>query len=121
MHNSLQITNATALVNAGASLQTLMALLGHMSAEMSLRYGRLFDTTVRTEYDRALDLAKTQARTPTPGTTMLRLTDITGGADWKDGCTVVPARRRPDRRRALPNGARARLNHPTSLVGKHSR
>src|SRR6266545_1478104 len=28
--------------NAGCSLQALMALLGHVSAEMSLRYGRLF-------------------------------------------------------------------------------
>jgi len=35
-----------------------MALLGHVSAEMSLRYGRLFDMTVRAEYERALDLAK---------------------------------------------------------------
>ena len=35
-----------------------MALLGHVSAEMSLRYGRLFDQTVRAEYERALDLAK---------------------------------------------------------------
>jgi len=51
-------TYATALVNAGVSLQALMALLGHMSAEMSLRYGRLFDTTVRAEYERALHLAK---------------------------------------------------------------
>jgi hypothetical protein len=33
---------------------------------MSLRYGRLFDTTVRAEYERALDLAKQQARTPRP-------------------------------------------------------
>jgi hypothetical protein len=61
-----------------------MALLGHMSAEMSLRYGRLFDTTVRAEYERALDLAKQQARTPVPGRRSLPLTDITGGADWKD-------------------------------------
>jgi len=61
-----------------------MALLGHASAEMSLRYGRLFDNTVRTEYERALDLAKTQARTPAPGRTNLPLTDITGGKDWKD-------------------------------------
>lgn len=82
--HQLRHTYATALVNAGVSLQALMALLGHMSAEMSLRYGRLFDTTVRTEYERALDLAKTQARTPTPGRTSLPLADITGGADWKD-------------------------------------
>ena len=51
---------ATALVNAGCSLQALMALLGHVSAEMSLRYGRLFDATVRGEYERAFDLAKAQ-------------------------------------------------------------
>lgn len=82
--HQLRHTYATALVNAGVSLQALMALLGHMSAEMSLRYGRLFDTTVRTEYERALDLAKQQARTPMPSRISLPLTDITGGADWKD-------------------------------------
>lgn len=61
-----------------------MALLGHMSAEMSLRYGRLFDATVRTEYERALDLAKQLALTPLSGRTSLPLRDITGGKDWKD-------------------------------------
>jgi integrase len=75
--HQLRHTYATALVNAGVSLQALMALLGHMSAEMSLRYGRLFDTTVRTEYERALDLAKQQARTPTAGRVSLPLADIT--------------------------------------------
>jgi len=35
----LRHTYATAMVNAGCSLQALMALLGHVSAEMSLRYG----------------------------------------------------------------------------------
>ena len=82
--HQLRHTYATALVNAGVSLQALMALLGHMSAEMSLRYGRLFDTTVRAEYERALDLAKQQARTPAAGRISLPLADITGGADWKD-------------------------------------
>jgi integrase len=82
--HQLRHTYATALVNAGVSLQALMALLGHMSAEMSLRYGRLFDTTVRAEYERALDLAKQQVRTAAPGRTSLPLADITGGADWKN-------------------------------------
>jgi integrase len=82
--HQLRHTYATALVNAGVSLQALMALLGHMSAEMSLRYGRLFDTTVRAEYERALDLAKQQARTPATGRISLPLADITGGADWKN-------------------------------------
>ena len=39
-----------------------MALLGHVSAEMSLRYRRLFDATLRTEYERALELAKANVR-----------------------------------------------------------
>ena len=39
-------------------LQALIALLGHSSAEMSLRYGRLFDQTVRADYERGLTLAK---------------------------------------------------------------
>jgi integrase len=56
--HQLRHTYATALVNAGCSLQALMALLGHVSATMSLRYGRLFDATVRADYERALALAK---------------------------------------------------------------
>jgi integrase len=82
--HQLRHTYATALVNAGVSLQSLMALLGHASAEMSLRYGRLFDTTIRAEYERALDLAKQQARTPAAGRAALPLAAITGGANWKD-------------------------------------
>lgn len=90
--HQLRHTYATALVNAGVSLQALMALLGHASAEMSLRYGRLFDATVRTEYERALDLAKQQAQatgtapltTGPDGRTQLPLTVITGGKDWRD-------------------------------------
>ncbi|MFU8855240.1 tyrosine-type recombinase/integrase, partial [Micromonospora sp. SL1-18] len=88
--HQLRHTYATALVNAGVSLQALMALLGHVSAEMSLRYGRLFDSTVRTEYERALELAKQQAPQPhaqtnasTPGRLQLPLTAITGGKDWR--------------------------------------
>src|SRR5699024_12881964 len=82
--HQLRHTYATALVNAGVSLQALMSLLGHVSAQMSLRYGQLFDTTVRAEYDRALDLAKQQVHTPVPGRFSLPITDITGGKDWKD-------------------------------------
>jgi integrase len=81
--HQLRHTYATALVNAGVSLQALMALLGHVSAEMSLRYGRLFDTTIRDEYERALTLAKQRAGIPTTTRTSLPLTDITRGADWK--------------------------------------
>src|SRR6266508_718499 len=87
--HKLRHTYATALVNAGVSLQALMALLGHMSAEMSLRYGRLFDTTVRADYEKALALAKQQTALQPPtanspgGRVQLPLADITGGNDWR--------------------------------------
>ncbi len=80
----LRHTYATALVNAGCSLQALMALLGHVSAAMSLRYGRLFDATVRDEYQRALTLAKAQLGPVLPaGRTQLPVTAITDG-NWRD-------------------------------------
>ena len=77
---------ATALINAGCSLQALMVMLGHTSAAMSLRYARLFDATVRADYEHALAQAKTILTVPSPaGQAMLPVTDITGGnADWKD-------------------------------------
>ena len=61
-----------------------MALLGHVSAEMSLRYGKLFDKTVRTEYERALTLAKQRLGTMPAGRTSLPLAGLTGEAEWKD-------------------------------------
>jgi integrase len=87
--HQLRHTYATALVNAGVSLQALMALLGHASAEMSLRYGRLFDSTVRAEYERALDLVKQNTTAAAPagsltGRPQLPLTVITGGNNWRD-------------------------------------
>jgi site-specific recombinase XerD len=82
--HQLRHTYATALVNAGCSLQALMALLGHVSAEMSLRYGRLFDATIRDEYQRALIQAKAQLGPVLPGErTQLPLTAVTGG-NWRD-------------------------------------
>jgi len=83
--HQLRHTYATTLVNAGVSLQALMALLGHVSAEMSLRYAHLFDATVRAEYERALHLAKTAIgpiATPAAGT---------GDADdddWRDAPAI---------------------------------
>lgn len=83
--HQLRHTYATALVNAGVSLQSLMALLGHVSAEMSLRYGRLFDATVREEYERALTAAKQHLGSlptePPGGRRSLPLLD----GDWREG------------------------------------
>lgn len=51
--HQLRHTYATSLVNAGMSLQALMALLGHTSPEMTIRYARLASPTLRAAYDQA--------------------------------------------------------------------
>ncbi len=76
--HQLRHTFATALVNSGCSLQALMAMLGHVSAEMSLRYGRLFDATVRADYERALTLAKQRL-----GPILPEATPVTLNTDWR--------------------------------------
>lgn len=77
--HQLRHTFATALVNSGCSLQSLMAMLGHVSAEMSLRYGRLFDATVRADYEKALTLAKERLGPVLPEPTMVTL-----DTDWRN-------------------------------------
>lgn len=94
--HQLRHTYATALVNAGVSLQALMALLGHVSAEMSLRYAHLFDATVRVEYERALTLAKNRiGPMPTPtGRTTIAVTSNTCSSacsdsdDWREAPVI---------------------------------
>ncbi|MDP9443028.1 MAG: site-specific integrase [Actinomycetota bacterium] len=86
--HQLRHTYATALVNAGVSLQSLMALLGHVSANMSLRYGRLFDATVKAEYERALTAAKEQfGALPIESTRARQSLPLLEG-DWKDTPTI---------------------------------
>lgn len=90
--HQLRHTYATALVNAGVSLQALMALLGHVSAQMSLRYAHLFDSTVRAEYERALNLAKTRLGSMPIGPSRIPLT-VTGCGgheddNWKDAPAI---------------------------------
>jgi site-specific recombinase XerD len=77
--HQLRHTFATAMVNAGCSLQALMELLGHRSAEMSLRYGRLFDQTVRENYERALAQAKAHLGPVLPEATPVHLE-----TNWRD-------------------------------------
>jgi integrase len=50
----LRHTYATELANAGMSLQGLMALLGHVTPEMTLRYAALASPTLRAAYDEAM-------------------------------------------------------------------
>jgi hypothetical protein len=60
--HQLRHTYATALVNAGMSLQALMALLGHRSPEMTLRYANLASPTLRDAYEQAI--SKMRQRLP---------------------------------------------------------
>ncbi len=52
--HQLRHTYATELANAGMSLQGLMALLGHVTPEMTLRYATLANPTLRAGYDAAI-------------------------------------------------------------------
>jgi integrase len=77
--HQLRHTWATALVNAGCSLQALMAMLGHTSAAMSLRYAKLFDATIRADYERALTHAKHHLVPALPERPLLPLAELTRG------------------------------------------
>jgi site-specific recombinase XerD len=58
--HQLRHTYATGLVNGGMSLEALMAVLGHVTPEMTLRYAHLASDTIRDAYDAAI--AKTRPR-----------------------------------------------------------
>lgn len=59
--HQLRHTYATSLANGGMSIEALMAVLGHVTPEMTLRYAHLAADTIRTAYDNAI--AKTPAST----------------------------------------------------------
>ena len=52
--HQLRHTYATALANSGMSIQGLMALLGHTTPEMTLRYATLASPTLRAAYETAM-------------------------------------------------------------------
>ena len=60
--HQLRHTFGTSLVNAGMGLPALMALLGHVTPEMTLRYARLASPTIRAAYESAM--AKVNGRRP---------------------------------------------------------
>ena len=65
--HQLRHTYGTTLVtsiNGGMSLRALMALLGHVSAEMTLRYASLASPTVRAAYDQAMSKARSRLGVP---------------------------------------------------------
>jgi len=58
--HQLRHTYATTLANAGMSLQALMALLGHVTPEMTIRYATLASPTLRGAYDEAMGTMRRQ-------------------------------------------------------------
>jgi hypothetical protein len=72
------------LTGAGSTLVD-HPCINHVFAEMSLRYGRLFDTTVRAQYQRALDLAKANIGPLPQGPKRIPLT-IEG--DWQQAPAI---------------------------------
>jgi integrase len=62
--HQLRHTFGTSLINAGMSLPALMALLGHVTPEMTLRYAKLASPTIRAAYQAAID--KIRPRQPLP-------------------------------------------------------
>lgn len=60
--HQLRHTFGTSLVNAGMNLPALMALLGHVTPEMTLRYAKVSSPTVRAAYESAM--TKVRGRRP---------------------------------------------------------
>ena len=58
--HQLRHTWATELANAGMSLQALMALLGHITPQMTIRYATLASPTLRAAYDEAMGKMRRQ-------------------------------------------------------------
>jgi hypothetical protein len=67
--HQLRHTYATTLVKAGRSLQALMAVLGHVTPEMTLRTATLASPTLRIAYDEAIGKAKAHRQLPIVTTT----------------------------------------------------
>ena len=62
--HQLRHTFGTSLINAGMSLPALMALMGHVTPEMTLRYAKLASPTVRTAYQAAMDKVRVRQLLP---------------------------------------------------------
>jgi site-specific recombinase XerD len=52
--HQLRASFATLLLNAGASVLTVQSLLGHKHVDTTMRYARVYDSTVAANYMRAM-------------------------------------------------------------------
>ena len=78
--HQLRHTFGTSLVNAGMNLPALMALLGHVTPEMTLRYAKLSSPTIRDAYTTAM--TKVKGRRPIFTIPAGRSTAIPARIDW---------------------------------------
>lgn len=78
--HQLRHTFGTSLVNAGINLPALMALLGHVTPEMTLRYAKLSSPTIRDAYTTAM--TKVKGRRPIFTIPAGRTTAIPAKIDW---------------------------------------
>ncbi|CAN5890325.1 hypothetical protein BH23ACT12_BH23ACT12_23740 [soil metagenome] len=74
--HQLRHTFGTTLINAGISLPALMALMGHVTPEMTLRYARLTSPTIRTAYEAAMGKVRAQ-----PGLNLLSVNGVRAAPD----------------------------------------
>jgi hypothetical protein len=56
--HQLRHTFGTSLINGGIGLPALMALMGHVTPEMTLRYAKLASPIIRSAYQAAMDKAR---------------------------------------------------------------
>jgi site-specific recombinase XerD len=80
--HQLRHTAATLLLNAGAPILTVQTTMGHKHIDTTLKYARLYDGTVATDYYRAMDqvearmeLAESTGDAPPTGGQLLALVD----------------------------------------------
>jgi integrase len=78
--HQLRHTFGTSLVNAGMNLPALMALLGHVTPEMTLRYAKLASPTIRDAYNTAM--TKVTGRRPLFVIPAGSATAIPAKVDW---------------------------------------
>ncbi len=62
--HQLRHTFGTALIKGGIGLPALMALMGHVTPDMTLRYAKLASPTIRTAYQAAMDKSAPGGRCP---------------------------------------------------------